>query len=120
MEHNHPYKTILTIIAGFLVLFYFTGNKWLLYVVILLAILSLLSKKLSLFIEQIWFAIGKVMSKVIPSIILFVLFIVIITPMAIFMRFVQGYNPLEKKDSRDSMFKDVDRVFDAAFFEKPW
>ena len=121
-----PSKTILTIVVGFLVI-YLVGRfrllrdfTWALWVSAIIGVLGLLSSYLALKIQDLWMGLASILSRIIPPILLSVIFFVILFPVALLSRLFGDKDPLQLKKTDKSLFKTVDKTFTKDTFEKTW
>ncbi len=115
---NHS-KTILTIIVGFLVLFLLTKWFWIIYVITGIGVLSLLSSKASAGIVYLWMGLSRVLSYIIPNVLLSTIFYLVLTPFAIISR-ILDQNELALKNKATSLWHTEDRAVQKDSFEKSW
>jgi hypothetical protein len=113
-------KTILTIITGLIVLNLVFESSSLLYVSLVLGVLSLLSEKLAYYAHKAWMTLAKILSYIMPNVILSMIFYLFLTPIALLQRLfiVDEFMPLSK--NKNSSFKESLRTFNPKDFEKPW
>lgn len=121
-----PSKTVLTIVVGFLVI-YLVGRfrllkdfTWALWVSAIIGVLGLLSSYLALKIQDAWMGLASILSRIIPPILLSVIFFVILFPVALLSRLFGDKDPLQLKKTDKSLFKTVDKTFTKDTFEKTW
>lgn len=117
---SNPSLTLLTIIFGLLVFNYFVDNINILYLTLILSGLGVLSSKISLIIEKIWFKISFILSQFIPNILLSVIFFLILTPNALLSRLFKSQTDFDSKNNRRSMFKIQNKSFEKQSFERAW
>ncbi len=114
------YRTILTIVIGFLVLFLTTQKIWWLYIAIGLGGLGALSSFLAEKIAYLWMQLGHLLGLVVPKILLSVIFFVVLFPLALLLRLTSKKDALHLKNNRDSVFQAVNKSFAVDSFKKPW
>ncbi|WP_299763675.1 SxtJ family membrane protein [uncultured Dokdonia sp.] len=115
-----PSKTVLTIVVGFLVIYMITKLSWALWVAITIGVLGMLSSFIALKIQDLWMGLSTVLSRIIPPILLSVIFFVILFPVALLSRLFGDKDPLQLKKTDKSLFKTVDKPFSKDTFEKTW
>jgi hypothetical protein len=115
---SEPVKTILVIVVG-LTLVYFI-SKWTgwLYIAFFVGLLSLLSGYIAKKIDYLWMKLAFLLSLIVPNILLSLVFFVFLTPIAWLSRI--GKDPLSLKNTHSSLFKETNKEFEKASFEKPW
>jgi len=113
-----PYESSLAVIALLLLIQYFflSEEGWFKVCILGFTFLILLSKPLARFVATAWEyltrAIGWVMSKILLS----VVFFLILTPIALLYRFFSKKNT----NSASSYFIKRDHIFTAKDMESPW
>jgi len=124
---SNPYKTALTIVTGFLIIYLlieFRGAKtnvhWALIVASSIGLASVLSKFLSVKIEYLWFKLTWLLSLVMPNIILSLVFYLILFPISMISRLMTKQDTLMKHNRSLSTFKTVNKEFEKDSFEKMW
>jgi MFS family permease len=119
LKHD-PVSTILTIVVGFLVIFSLTDWKWLFYVALILGIIGVLSPYLTRIVDGWWMKLAKLLSFIVPNIVLTITYFVLLTPIAFLSRIFGTKDPLSIKNNRNSMFKERKQTFDKSYFKKPY
>ncbi len=117
---SNPSKTVLTIVVGFAVVFWFTGWMWAFKVLVVVGLAGIFSNYLARKIEWVWMKLAFILGKIIPNILMSLIFFLILYPIALLSRAFGEKDPLKLKNSYSSMFKTTDKVFDKASFERPW
>ncbi len=120
-----PSKTVLTIVIGFLAIYLYLTTKsqyhyWMLWVAVSVGGLGLLSSYLALKIQDAWMRLAKLLSHIIPPILLSIIFFVFLFPIALLSRLFGEKDPLQLKKTDKSLFKTVDKTFTKDTFEKTW
>ncbi len=82
--------------------------------------LGLVSGYLAKKIDFLWMKLAWLLSLIVPNILLSVIFYLFLTPIAFLSRAFGDKNPLSLKNTKDSLFKESNKEFDKASFEKPW
>lgn len=82
--------------------------------------LGLLSSYLALKIQDAWMGLSKILSHIIPPVILSIIFYVILFPIAVLSRLFGEKDPLQLKKTDKSLFKTVDKSCTKDTFEKTW
>lgn len=114
------HSTILSIVFGFLVINLFIDSDLLIYIIILVSGLSIFSKYFSDFVEGLWFNLAKILSKIIPSLLLSIVFFILLTPLAYLSKLFNAKTDYRSKNNLDSVFIDCNKNFSKESFEKPW
>ncbi len=115
-----PFKTVLTICGGLLLIFLVTKMYAILFIVAFLLIASFFSKPFASLIDRLWMSLSLILSKIFPPILLTIIFYFFLTPIAILSRIFGEKNPLHLKNTENSLFKTVNKTFEKSSFEKPW
>ena len=115
-----PIKTVLVITVGMIILHVAYEWHWALYVGLGIGIFGLASDYLAKKIDYLWLQLTKLLSLIIPNILLSAVFYVILTPVAFLSRLFGDNNPLSLKDNKASLFRDSNKTFEKNSFEKPW
>jgi hypothetical protein len=119
-KKNHPSVTILTIVTGFLLIYFITKGSWAIDVALVIGLLSLISETLASYIEKVWMKIGWLLSLIIPNILLTLVFFFILTPIALLAKLISKKDHLSLSNPAGSLFKEKSKGFDKASFENPW
>ncbi len=119
MRKDNYRSTILVISMGFLLLYLIFNWSWAVYVSLFVGLVGVFSIRLSLLIEYIWLKLSKILSYIVPTILLAVVFYFILFPIALISRLFTN-DPLMLSDKYDSYFVDVKRKIDKEMFEKIW
>lgn len=117
---TNPIKTVLIITLGFGILFLLTKYDWMLYVALSVGALGAMSSFLAEKIDWIWTKIGWILSKIVPNIIMTLIFFLVLTPTAFLSRLFGKKDPMDLKNSASSLFKTKSSTFTKESFEKPW
>jgi hypothetical protein len=119
MNKDKTKETILVIVIGFLVVYLVFSLKWALYTSLSVGIIGILSTALSKKIEWVWMQLTKVLSYIVPNILLGLLFFLFLSPIALLSRLFKK-DPLMLSNKYKSYFIDVQKPIDKASFEKIW
>ena len=117
---SNPHLTILSIVFGLLIFFLFIENKYILYFSIILSALSIFSLSLSKLIEIIWFKISLALSKIIPNILLTIIYYFILTPLGIITKIFNIKSEFIFKNHKNSTFKNQRKSFEKESFKRAW
>jgi len=114
-------KTIIVLIAFFIILFLFTNKSYYIYISLFLLISCLFKNPVPDFIAKIWLFFSNILGKITNFILLFLVFFLVLTPLSfirkIFNKEIEGY--FFNKNNK-SLFKDKTSKFDISYFEKMW
>jgi hypothetical protein len=119
-QSDHPYRTLLTIVVGFLLVYLLTGRQWAIMAALAIGIPGLFSPWFTCKISHLWMQLARLLSLVVPNILLSLVFFLVLTPLAIASRLLGQKDPLFLRNRRESTFREVDKTFDRASLEKPW
>ena len=117
---SNPIKTVLTITLGFMVFYLISKQNWVLLIALLVGLSGLISPFLAKKIEWIWFKLAWLLSKIVPNILLGIIFYLLLFPVALLSRLFGKKDPLCLKNNYNSLFKDVNKSFQQDSFENPW
>ena len=115
-------ETILVISTGFLVLHFFLGHQWLLWVALIVSLLGLLSPTLANWINWVWFKIAHVLGWVNTRILLTLVFFIFLVPVA-FLANLFSKDKLQlkrKKDKKASYYIERNHQFTKKDLENVW
>lgn len=118
--NSNPFLTILTIVFGFLLLNEFVKSKIILYTIISVSGLSILIPKFSVFVEIIWFKLSILLSKLIPTIILSIIFFFLLTPLSLLSKLFNSKTDFISKNDSETTFKTCNKNFTDKSFERSW
>lgn len=117
---TNPYRTILTVSAGFLLLHIISGAGWALWISLCVAVLGLASPFIARKIDYVWMKLAEILGKIVPSVLLTVVYIFILIPLAFVSRLFKGKTLIDLKNDKRSTFVDSNREFSKSSFEKLW
>jgi len=115
-----PVKTVLTISMGFLLIYIAKGWHWALVVSFIIGITGILSVYLSRQIDFLWMKLSKVLSMIVPNILLGVIFYVFLFPIAFISRLFGKKDSLRLKNNQASTYEVLEKSFTKESFEHPW
>lgn len=113
-------KTILTIVVGFLLIYVLSKWKWAIMVSISVGLIGVFSSYLSQKIDWIWKQITKLLSLIIPNILLSLVFYIVLFPVAILSRLFSKNDALNIKGGKETYYKIESKHFNADVFNNPW
>lgn len=116
---SDPIRTTLVITVGFIVVFIATQLKWAIVVSLCVGVFGLLSDRMASLIDFVWMKLARILSMVVPNIVLSAVFYLVLTPIAILSRIGRG-NSLNLKNTEKSLFKKCIKDYDEKSFEHPW
>ena len=119
-QKTDPTKTVLTISVGFIVLYLVTRWDWPISIALIVGLIGIFSTRLSKIIDFLWMKMAMLLNLIMPNILLSIIFFLFLFPIAILSRLFGKNDPLNLKDKAGSNFKNSNKEFDKASFEKTW
>ncbi len=119
MKNDTSKSTILVITIGFLILYLLFSWQWALIVSLIVGLLGIVSNTLSRKIEWIWMKIAKILSYIIPSILLAIIFYFILFPLSLISKLFTK-DPLMLSERHNSYFIDIEKSLDKKSMEQIW
>ena len=116
---SNPSNTILVIVTGLLIFYYFLEINFLFLVAVILALTGVFSSYLSRKVEFLWFKLALVLGLIIPNIILGIIFYFFLFPISVISR-IFSKNLLKLKNNSNSTYYDVDKSFSKNSFKNTW
>lgn len=119
---SNPDKTILTIAIGFVLIYSISDYQleWALITGVLVGLLGLISKRIAIKIEWLWFKIAEVLGYIVPNILLTILYYLFLFPVAFLNRLISKKNLLQLRKPQDSSWIVVEKQFSKKDLENPW
>lgn len=118
-DNNKPTESILGIVVGFAILFYFFKASWLLGISIIVGLIGLFSTTLSKWIHWGWMRLVGFIGFINSHLLLGIVFYLILFPIAALYK-LTGKDNLNLKKMKGSAFQDRDHQYAAKDFENPW
>lgn len=119
-SNTQSYKTIVGLTFGLSLLYIFKGYEVLLYIISTLCFLSLLSGRFVAWVHSFLEAVLNILGKVISTVILFCVYFVVLTPLALISKVFGGKDALKKAKPKETNFIEVDKRYSKVSFEKLW
>lgn len=119
-KQHSPIKTVLTIVLGLLFFAMYFKQSNLFLVAFIIGVLGIFFPYVAIKIDWFWMKLSWVLSKIMPNILLTVFFYLFLTPIAFLSRIFGEKNVMTIKNTKESMFKEVNKTFPVSSFEKPW
>lgn len=119
MKKEKILEAILVITTGFIVLFAVLGKEWMLFVATASGLVGLLIPWLAAIVANVWYKIGEVLGFVVSKVVLFLLFYVLLTPIAFFYRLFNHDTLLLKRQNR-SLWSDRNHMFQSTDLKNSW
>lgn len=118
MEKDKTKTTVLTISMGFLLIYFFTEIRIFLYISLIVGILGL-SDYVSRIIDKLWMGLTKLLSYIVPNILLTFVFYLVLFPFALINKVVNKDTLFLSPDHETYWVEDENEP-DPKSFEKPW
>jgi hypothetical protein len=119
-KKNNSVKTVLTISIGFGIIYFLSDIKWALNTSLIIGVLGLISNKFSDFIDFLWMKLTRILSFIVPNVLLSLIFYLFLFPIAICYKIFGGKDPLQLKNNNETMWVNKDDKLDKSSFEKMW
>lgn len=112
-------ETCLIIATGALIFYLITHEKVLLYVALGIGLSGIFIQPLAGLISYLWYKLGDAMGFVMSKIILSIIFLLLLTPIALLYRLLSK-DPLMLRKKGDSTFTDRRHSYTAKDLQNPW
>lgn len=117
---NNSAKVILTLVVALLVFFHFYHHKYLFTAAVTLGLIGILFEYLSEKIALAWMWLAEMIGKVMPKVVLSLLYFLFFVPYALIYR-LSKKNPLDiKLGNRTSIYKERNHLYTPSDIENPW
>ena len=103
-----------------MVVFLISKWHWAIYVSLVIGLAGAFSDYLSTKIDFVWMKLAWVLNKIIPNILLGAIFYIFLVPIATLSKLFGKSDPLNLKNKNASTFKNSNKNFEKATFEKMW
>jgi hypothetical protein len=120
MKRQTNLETCLVIVTGLLIIFLFKDWRPVLVAAIIIGLVGVFLNKQASWITWLWNKIGDFIGKVVPKVLLAVVFYVFLIPLSVLSRIFRKDRLGLKKRSRDSMWIDREYPFSKEDLLKPW
>ena len=119
-DKNNSVKTVLIISVGFGIVFLLSGFMWALYTSLTVGVLGIISNKICKFIDFLWMNLAKVLSFIVPNILLSIVFYIFLFPIAILSKLFGNKNALQLKNKSNTLWIERTGEVEKVSFEKMW
>jgi hypothetical protein len=119
MKKDTSKSTILVISMGFLALYLLFAWRWAGITSLVIGLTGILSDTLSNKIEWVWMKLSHILSLIVPSVLLTILFYLILFPISLLSKLFTK-DPLMLSNKNSSFFIDVNKEFNKKSFETIW
>lgn len=120
MKNQNHSKTILAIVVGLLAISFIFKIPILIKIGLGIGVLSLISSFIEEKIAWIWSKIGLALGFINGNILLSIIFFIILTPIALVMRYLAGKDNLVLKKPKGSVFVTRNQKYVAKDLENVW
>jgi len=117
---NNPTKTVLVISVGFGLLFFVFGFRWALHTALIVGVLGIISNRACDLIDFLWMKLAKILSFIVPNILLSIIFYFFLFPLAVLSGIFGSKNNLQLRNSSDTLWVNKMAKIDKGSFEKMW
>ena len=115
-----PLATIVVLLVAFVIIYKVYEIDWLINLSILMGVTAVFSSKFTNFIHRLWMSLARVLSLIVPKIILTLVFYLFLFPLSLLSKLFRGNNILRLKKDSKSFWTNHKRSFSKEYFEKPW
>lgn len=120
MNKNNTAKTVLVISVGFSILFFLFDYRWALNTALIVGILGVLSNRVCDFIDFLWMRLAKVLSFIVPNILLCAIFYFFLFPLAVLSKVFGNKNNLQLRNNNGTLWVNKTAEINKNSFEKMW
>ncbi len=120
IQKGNPEKTVLIISIGFAIIFAITSLKWALYTSLVVGTLGIVSPKISKLIDSLWMKFARILSYIIPNILLSLIFYLVLFPLAVLSKIFGKGDNLNLRNKKSSLWIAYNKSINKEFFEKTW
>ena len=117
---TNPIKTVLTLSVGFGIIFIFSDIKWFLYTSPIIGVLGLSSNKIAEGIDFLWMKLAKILSFIVPNILLSIIFYTLLFPISCLSRIFANKDALQLKNKGETLWVSTGSQIEKDTFEKMW
>jgi hypothetical protein len=119
MKEDTSKSTILVISIGFLILYLIFSWQWAVITSLVVGLVGIISGTLSSIIEKGWMAVSRILSFIIPSILLGIVFYLFLFPISVISKLFT-HDPLMLSNKYNTFFVNINKEVDKKSFEKIW
>lgn len=119
MKQDRTKTTVLIICMGFLLIHLISDLYFFLYLSLIIGILGV-SDKMSRLIDKLWMGLTKILSYIVPNILLTLVFYLILLPLALIHKIIQKDPLLLSPDRNSYWVRHDEQNIDPKSFEKTW
>lgn len=116
-----PAKTVLTISTAFIIVYLLTKWHWAIIIALIIGLIGIFSAYLSKKLDFLWMKLIWLINLIVPNILLGIIFYLFLFPISVLSKVFGRNQPLNLKNKNNSSnFKNCNKSFDKASFEKTW
>ena len=119
MKNDTSKSTMLVITIGFLILYLLFAWQWAVIVSLVVGLIGIVSSALSRKIEWAWMKLARILSYIIPSVLLGIIFYLILFPLSLISKLFTK-DPLMLSSKHETFFVNIEKEFDKKSMEKIW
>jgi len=119
MKRDTSKSTMLVISMGFLIIYLLFSLQWAVIVSLAVGLIGIVSSALSKKIEWAWMKLTRILSYIIPSILLGIIFYLFLFPLSLLSKLFTK-DPLMLSNKYSTYFVNVEKTFDKSSMEKSW
>jgi len=119
MKKDTSKSTILVISMGFLILYLVFSWQWAIITSLVIGLVGIISGTVSRIIEKGWMALSHILSFIIPSILLGIVFYLFLFPMSLISKLFTK-DSLMLSNKYETYFVTINKEIDKKSFEKIW
>jgi len=122
MKFNYEshYSSLFAIALAGGILFYFTGELIILFVFGSALVIGVVWERAGLFLDKIWKAISFVLSLIVPNILLSMIYFILLSPLAKLSKLFKKNDPLNLKNTKQSLWVKEEVRYLPDSFHKMW
>lgn len=113
-------ETLIVLITACLAMNYFFKNQNWFFAALALGLIGVFSDYISNKIHFFWMSLANILSKISTSILLFLLFFIILTPLAFLRKKFKPFNFLLKNNQLKTTFIEINKTYSKSDLEKMW
>ncbi len=116
----NPLSTVLILIIALNIIFLISNSKEFLYASVGLGAIVTFSSKAANFVHKAWMGLAKILSYIVPNILLTIIFFLLLLPLSVISKIFRKGDLLNINKPSNTLWLDNERVFTKDYFEKPW
>jgi hypothetical protein len=113
-------KTVLILCIALVIAYLSSGVYFFLYMSVILGILGIVFRQITHYVHLTWMLLAMILGKVVPNILLILIFYFFLFPIALLSRLFVKSDPLILRNTLDSTFVKSEKKFNKDSFINPW